>query len=433
MSVARIIIGRSALRAVLLATVMPGFALCLAQENTAKQPATPKQVFDSIVGSEEAAMTVDQAAEYLRAYDVRYSDPELRAYADRDPEFRRFQEERILRDARKLVADEGHDVNGKRRISRERFVQIAARKTPALKEDKGTDYLSAVTGGVLKTKNISISRSTTKQGDEKRPAQFALNHTKDGTFIGIDAAVAYKVGEFAPWHFANGYSAVPVFSVGAEAHTTTQAPSKREEDSLAFKTPFELHISPSTPRFGNSFALTPSYERNRKKTVETYGGSLLWSPSVGSSHEGLLALAQTGRFIPLSRIFTTLESDYPGILWRPWFGAELGERLMSDSADADASKAYGGDRGFARLVITGRFDVYLTRNFDIAIDVSHRKFLTGSELGFSYVEVSPTLFLDGAAQDEDTRFSVGFTYKNGKTTPQFKNVNSISAWLGVRY
>jgi hypothetical protein len=79
-------------------------------------------------------------------------------------------------------------------------------------------------------------------------------------------------------------------------------------------------------------------------------------------------------------------------------------------------------------------DLYITPSFEIAADYSHRTFLTGGGNSFDYVELSPILYLDGSPDDPTSHhFSIGMTLKNGKTTPQFKSVNSISAWLGIKF
>jgi hypothetical protein len=55
-------------------------------------------------------------------------------------------------------------------------------------------------------------------------------------------------------------------------------------------------------------------------------------------------------------------------------------------------------------------------------------FIYGNGRGYSYAEISPVYYFD-----EDQHFSVGLTYKVGNTTPDFRNVNSVNAFFGVKF
>lgn len=406
------------------------------------KPKSAEDVFDSLVKRGEAGLTRTEAEEYLRKYDPRYSDPRLIEYAKSHPDFQQFQNQNLAQDAQKLIDVEGTDVNGdgKPVLTKDRFVQITTKPPATLKKKPPPDHLSILTGGILKDANLSITKSTTVQGDEKRPAQFGWTNNGKTSFFTIDGAVTYKVDNLPPWHFyQNQYSLTPVINFSVEAHTTTQAASKRQQDTISAKLPIELDLGSANASWisVNTFLITPTYERDRKKTIETDGVNILWSPTLVPPPEatsGPIMLVQTGQFIPLSQILPGSRANYPGLIWRPYFGFELGDRLMSDPKDIDAAKAYGSDRKYDRFVATTHVDLYLTRSFDIAIDLTHRTFLSGSEMDFDYVEVSPILYLDGTPEDPSSQhFSLGLTYKNGKTTPQFKSVRSLSAWLGVKF
>jgi hypothetical protein len=428
------------LGAALLVAGLPMLSLASGNSNQSDQtPKSAEEVFDSLVRRGEPGMTQAEAEEYLRKYDPKYSDPDLLEYAKSHPDFREFQNRNLARDAKRLVEIEGTDVTGTGRkvLTKKRFVQVTTKPPATLTKAPPPDYLSNLTGGVLKNANLSVTKSTTIQGDEKRPAQFGWTYSNTDSFFTIDGALTYKFDNISGWQFSEDQYLQPILNFSVEAHTTTQAPSKRQQDSISAKIPVELDISTlnddSWIRL-NTFLITPSYERDRKKTIETYGVNVLWSPTISPPTNGPIMLIRTGQFIPLSQILPGYPFDYPGIVWRPYVGFESGDRTTSDPKDKDAAKAYDGQPEYSRFVVTTHADVYITPNFDIAIDFSHRTFLTGSELSFDFIDISPILYLDGTPDDPNTQhLSLGLTYKNGKTTPQFKDVMSISAWIGVKF
>ena len=418
-------------------------SLVYADDNQSdKKPKSAEEVYDSLVKSGEAGMTKAEAEEYLRKYDSRYSDPRLLAYGKSHPDFQKFQDQNLTSDAEKLIEGEGTDVTGNGTIvlTKARFVQIATKPPATLKKGPPPDHLSILTNGFLKDANFSVTKSTTVQGDEKRPAQFGWTDNGTTSFFTIDGALSYKFNSLSAWYFDDKrYSLQPIVNLSVEAHTTSQAPSKRQQDSISAKMPVELVLSSPNSSSSwvndNTFLITPDYERDRKKTTETSGVDVLWSPTLSPQvAPGPLMLLRTGQFIPFSQLFPRSSLNYPGIIWRPYVGFESGELLVSDPKDVDAAKAYDGQSEYSRFVVTTHTDLYLTPNFDIAVDFAHRTFLTGSERSFDFIGVSPIFYLDGTPDDPNSHhFSLGMTYKDGKTTPQFKDVMSISAWIGVKF
>lgn len=406
-----------------------------------QKPNSAEAVFYSLVKKNEPGMTEAEAKEYLRKYDPRYSDPRLAAYAKSHPDFQQFQEQNLAADAHRLIETEGVAIPGSsnKALSKERFVQITTKAPATLKKAPPPNRLALLTGGVLSDEKLSVTKSTTVQGDEKRPAQFGWTDSRSGSFFTVDGALTYKWDNLSKISLPGGYTLEPILNPSIEAHTTTQAPSKRQQDSISAKIPIELGLSSATASVvaGNTFLITPDYERDRKKTIETFSVNVLWSPTLSPPSDaspGPIMLIRTGQLIPFSQILPGSRLNYPGLIWRPYVGFETGDRITSNPKDIDAAKAYDGQNEYSRFVATVHTDFYLTPKFDIACDFTHRTFLSGSGLSFDYVEVSPVFYLDGTPNNPDSqRWSLGMTYKNGKTTPQFKDVESVSAWVGIRY
>ena len=391
-------------------------------------------VYTSLVRPGEAGMTKPEVEAYLKKYDPRYSDPRFQQFAKTHKEYKAFLAKALSEDADKLLSNSGVKKGSQRVVTEKAFVAAATTAATGLKKAPPADYLSNLTGGFLTDSNLSITKSTTIQGDEKRPAQFSWTHSKTGSFFTIDAAITYKwwvLGEAGN----TGFGAFVNPSV--EAHTSSQAISKRQQDSLSAKVPIELDFTPASLSsdawfIGHTFLISPDYERDRKKDVQTFGMNVLYSPTLARP-------IKTGEPITFSEFvqaFHLGESnrDYPLFRWRPYIGFENGYLNAPKGESIGALQAYGNERDYSRFVITLHGDLYITPSFDIAADFSHRTFLTGGENSFDYVELSPILYLDGSPDDPTSQhFSIGMTLKNGKTTPQFKNVNSISAWLGIKF
>jgi hypothetical protein len=391
-------------------------------------------VYTSLIRPGEAGLTKPEVEAYLKKYDPRYSDPRFQEFAKAHKEYRAFLAKALSDDADKLLSNRGVTKGSERVITKKAFVAVATTAASGLKKAPPPDYLSNLTGGILKDSNLSITKSTTIQGDEKRPAQFSWTHDKTGSFFTADAAITYKwslLGE-------TGDTGFGVFvNPSVEVHTSSQAISKRQQDSISAKLPIELDFTPASLSdrawfIGHTFLISPDYERDRKKDVQTFGVNVLYSPTLARP-------IKTGEPITFAEFVRALhlgasDRNYPQFIWRPYIGFENGYLNASTAAPMGALLAYGNEHDYSRFVMTLHGDVYMTPSFDIAVDYSHRTFLTGGGNSFDYVEVSPILYLDGSPDDPTSQhFSIGMTLKDGKTTPQFKNVKSISAWLGIKF
>lgn len=423
---------------VLLLTLGQADVGTAAQKPDSDKDQTAEGVYTSLVGPGGVGMTKAEVEAYLKKYDPKYSDPRFQEFAKTHKDYATFLAKALSDDADKLLQNRGIASGSKRVLTKKEFVSVATATASGLKKAPSPDYLSNLTNKFLTDSNLSITKSTTVQGDEKRPAQFSWAYDKTGSSFTVDGAITYKWGTLG--QFGNtGFGAWVNPSV--EAHTSTQAISKRQQDSLSAKVPVELTLTPASLSendawfVGHTFLITPDYERDRKKDVQTFGINVLYSPTLARP-------IKTGEPITFAEFVQALhlgEStlDYPQFIWRPYVGFESGYLNASSSASTSGSSAltaYGNDRDYSRFVVTLHGDLYLTPSFDIATDFYHRTFLTGSGRSFDYVELSPILYLDGSPGDPTTQhFSIGMTLKNGKTTPQFKDVNTISAWLGIKF
>ena len=397
-------------------------------DDTAEKKKSAGEVFDTLVKKGRPGMTLSEAETYLRKYDPKYTDPEYVAFAKDNPAFKRLMEAKIEKDAKGLLSNEGVLISGERVITRATFVEDAPTFNPTLGKEPKTDYLASVTNKVLTDESLSITKSTTIQGDEKRPAQFGYLLDKGRSVFTIDGALSYKFNRQAPFG-GDDFSFLPIITPTLEAHTSTRA--KKQQDSLSAKVVAEFDIASSfMPDLfqEHTITITPSYETDHLKKTEAYSINVMYSPTLGGWFP-------TGKFIPLAQILNGVgisgyQHEYPGIIWRPYVGFEDG--LIS--TPSNDTSVYGGEDTYSRFASVLHSDLYLAPRFDVAVDFSNRTFFTGTDRTFDYVEVSPILYLDGNPADPTTEhFSLGMSLKYGKTTPQFKNVDSLSAWLGVRF
>ena len=109
--------------------------------------------------------------------------------------------------------------------------------------------------------------------------------------------------------------------------------------------------------------------------------------------------------------------------WRPYVGFEGAE-----VSQTPPKTGYKLPPDFIRFAAKLHTDLYFSNRFDLAMDYCHRNFFYGDDVSFDYVEVSPIFYID-----EDQHLSLGLTYKNGYTSPQFSWVHSIGAWVGIKF
>jgi hypothetical protein len=306
---------------------------------------------------------------------------------------------------------------------------------------------------LLSDKNLHITKSapnpgasTTKPGGtDPGPAQFNWTRSAGSrSLFSVDAAISYSLSYhdlFPPRddklsHYLFDYYLTPSF----EAHTATDP--KNKQDSLQAKLQLQIAMAPNTRSneyveskawFADQiFSIAPSYQRDTVKKIEAYGGEIFYTPIPNipgfKVYKSLNFWRKDAGMIPRTEVERELQYC-PEFLILPAVGIETGYYANGLNALPP-----GLDKDYTRLTAKLHLDFYITPQFDIATDYVHRTFLVGGGKSFDYVEVSPVLYLDPTQDDPSKQhFALGMSFKYGKTTPQFQEVRSISAWFGVKF
>jgi len=263
--------------------------------------------------------------------------------------------------------------------------------------------------------NFDIRKSFLNPGDQALPAKFSwVNSAGSDAFYSLDLAVLVTP-EFLRgpnWWIAPGF----------EAHTSTE--DGKAQDSLSYRVPAVLTLAPRTaiaPNTGDVvkqsnlfsqhyFAISPVWETDRDQEVETFGGDLFYTFSIPE-----LAI---GSEVSIA--------DFLQFRWRPWIGVEAGS-----IEDHGNSPELIGQDDFFRVVPKVSADMLFGDSFRLAAEYTYRSDLRGSHNDYGFFETSAIWDLDPAPKK--TRTSIGLTYKLGETTPQFKEVDTLSAWFGLKF
>jgi hypothetical protein len=317
--------------------------------------------------------------------------------------------------------------------------QTSKPTTPAAKPaPKG--ILDGLTNSKLHDDALHVTRSAPGPGVfgsiDPGPAQLNWTHAAGSADVfTIDAAVSYiyEVESLKKSKFFGYYpslSIVPSF----EAHTSTSATAT--QDSLKGKLDFQFALNPDYASADapplQALSIAPAYEGDRVKKTETYGGDIFYTPFIKGIGMGTLMPLSFGP-PPTSPVATpeeALRRAYPAFIWSPSIGFEIGHATMDDTA------VYGNDPDYVRFVAKVKLDVFLFPQFDLGLAYAGRVFLTGDDRAFSFFNVTPTWYLGSAADVQDKKkihFAVGLDFKDGETTPNFKHVDSLSAFIGVKF
>jgi hypothetical protein len=183
-----------------------------------------------------------------------------------------------------------------------------------------------------------------------------------------------------------------------------------------------------------ALSVAPTYERDRVKKTETYGADIFYTPIL-KAIPGMTALYPLTfwhrQIAVVANPEEALRVAYPGFIWSPSIGFEVGHAIIDQAA------VYGNDPDYARFVAKITLDLYLIPQFDISVSYAARFFLTGDERAFSFFEIAPTWYIWTAAEDmqnpKKVHFAIGLDFKDGETTPNFKHVDSLSAFIGVKF
>src|ERR1700730_502856 len=257
---------------------------------------------------------------------------------------------------------------------------------------------------------LMLRKSFLTAEDKDEPAKFSWTKSEgEPSFYEFDLALGLNPKGFPFLHSGRSTESwdfnrkiQPTF----EAHTSTQ--QKAEQDSLSARLPVTLYLQPNFDTFVSQHLLAISfvYETDRHQDTSTIGGDVYYTPTIPSLAAGIEQTAGALAF-----------------RWRPFIGFEGGHILENDKGALDPS-----ENEFCRFVLKLHADLWIGKQFALAADYSLRTELTGNQSTHGYFEVSPIVYLD-----KDHHFSAGLTYKRGKTTPDFSDVDSVNVWMGVLF
>lgn len=264
-------------------------------------------------------------------------------------------------------------------------------------------------------KNISLRQSFLSDDGESEPAKFSWTKAKGSdSFYTADLAVLLKPAflegsrKLGNGDYGLGWNIRPTF----EAHVATE--QDNQQNSLSYRLPVNLTLGPVAPELIRKSVVTlhfltisPVFETDRLQNTETFGADLFYSLNVPDLAVGVK-----------KKLFGPVK-----VLWRPYIGIE-GGHVFDDGGNA----ALKDTKEYVRFSAKVHGEIWWTGHFVLTADYYFRNDLDGDRNAHSYVEVSPTIYLD-----PDKHISAGATYKRGKTTPQFTNVDSINLWLGAKF
>jgi len=300
--------------------------------------------------------------------------------------------------------------------------------------------LDRLTNSKLHDTSLHVTRSApipaTPGGADPGPAQLNWTHSAGSEDVfTIDAAVSYtyEVESLKNKHFWGYFPSLNVIP-SFEANTSTR--STATQNSLKGKIDFQFALNPdyaaeNAPPL-QALSIAPAYEADRVKKTETYGVDLFYTPFLKEIGMGTL-LPITLRQNPSAPVASREEAyrlAYPGFIWSPSIGFEIGH------ATVDRAAIYGNDPDYVRFVAKIKLDIYLIPQFVIGFSYAGRIFLTGDEGSFSFFDITPTWYLGSADDIQDPKkihFAIGLDFKDGETTPNFKHVDSFSAFIGAKF
>lgn len=268
--------------------------------------------------------------------------------------------------------------------------------------------------------------------DEGEPARFSWTHSRgEASFYTLDFAVLWHPTvnhkPILDWQhegsdFLLAWYVQPVF----EAHVSNEA--KAEQNSLTYRIPFTLTLSPAThanmPGLGDvllpsrdafikghEIIASPVYETDRTNKVQTLGGDIYYTPTVIPA----LAVGKEAALGPVT------------FRWRPYVGFEGGH-----IRDDRNNPMLGDQSGYARFAMKLHaelwIDIFAPDQFVLTADYFLRRDFAGDNLTHNFWEISPTLYLD-----KDHALSTGLSWKRGSTPPTFEKVDSFVIWVGAKF
>ncbi len=356
-------------------------------------------------------LTVEQATRYFidkpkPTISIELLNKALRSGPITTERLKKLQAEMAQRSAIALVEQYG---NGKF-ITEEDLQNYFLQTDPAFKKSCNPDLFTRISQDRLHVRNSALEVK-----GAQLPARFGWTHASDsGSSFQIDAAISY---DLAAWKLTPDGHWNLYAKPALEAHTSTLASATR--DSIAAKIPMEFvygagekeFIDPNYLLKSLMISVSPTFETDRKADTTNYGADIFVAPSIPKF--GIGAPWHIG-FI------------YPS--WQPYIGLETGY----------VSGATGGlqsNTDFERFALKLHGQVFITSYLELAVDYCHRTFLgsgpfaSSDDKSFDYLEASGIVWLDPI----DQHISLGITYKNGKAPPKFSSVDSVTAFVGIKF
>jgi hypothetical protein len=401
--------------------------------------------------AEKDSLSKDQIKAYLRDHDPTFGS-EFNGIAASDRAFRETREKHLDQATDDFMdGDYGHQIANSTQFAvyKKAFIdyltsqvykhepQTAARGVGPKSGVPPTEpqrlfpiHIGSIFIGQPHLSKSSVAANTAAGQLQGGPAQFnwSTPETQKSSYS-VDAAATIEIEPLlglgvTPW---DQLRVVPT----AEAHTSSITTGQQNSISgkLQIIQPFTLSspvtllapvntepyqtLLPTLKSEGALLQITPNYETNRQQTLETYGSDILLTPL----------------FTPLYRngskyVLTVV----------PSIGLESG--FVYGVAK---HSIYGQGDDFSRFVARLHGELYITRYFLVVADFYDRMFLTASKLNYAFIDVSPNIILNPDPSSSlgtdpmKLQFSVGLDFKYGKTTPQFNEVHSISAFLGLKF
>jgi hypothetical protein len=269
---------------------------------------------------------------------------------------------------------------------------------------------------LTQSSTVANAGSTSGTSDQQQPAELSwVNAAHGQSSYSVDGALSYVFNpspKVTPGEKASDltYNFVPA----VEAHISDNPTAA--QNSVSASAPFKLYTVDPKPAFlqGNYIYVGPVYQMDYKADTKTYGGTVLYAPTIPKLGIGydVLVLSLSGP------IYAS---------WQPYVGLESGY--------AEAAKPGNMREGdYDRFIAQIHGQIYITDNFEIAADYYYRYFLSDGPFikndrdVFDYVQASATYYFDTTKH-----FSLGATLKDGRMAPAFQRTQSISAFVGVRF
>jgi hypothetical protein len=325
--------------------------------------------------------------------------------------------------------------------------EVPSRPQASSNEHKGVDIIKWIERNFEIRESFFSSGSTSPPGSSaefaslsssvastasSEPARVSWTKPSNGSaFYQLDAAVLWR-----PYFLSSGTEFLgnpiawfiePTF----ETHVSSEPGSAQNQ--LTYRSPVTFEYFPGgkeilagmdnpnavpTRRFitVNTFIISPTYQTDQDNNTRLIEGELFYTPTIPS-----LAIGIRQPVFGLKKV---------QFRWRPYTGFELGDYLSQNKATGFASES-----NISRFVFRAAADLSLGERFSLTGSYVSRIEVGEAGKSFNYGQVSGQLFLDPTlpANDEPPHFSIGITYEKGNDAPDFTNVDSVNAWLGVRF